>query len=98
MKTLSISRTVIASVMFAASLSAAQASPFDFFFSVNKSNATGIATRLLSRSEDNSAKLSFVASPVYGERCVTKIGWCPIPPQPVGAPCMCGEVEGTTLQ
>ena len=25
--------------------------------------------------------------PAFGARCVTDIGWCPISPQPVGAPC-----------
>lgn len=34
----------------------------------------------------------------YGQRCVTSVGWCPIDPQPVGSPCRCGDVEGTTLQ
>lgn len=38
------------------------------------------------------------ASPVYGERCVTKIGSCTILPQPVGSPCQCGKIKGTTLQ
>ena len=36
--------------------------------------------------------------PVFGARCVTNIGWCPISPQPVGAPCTCGNVNGITMQ
>jgi len=39
-----------------------------------------------------------IAAPVYGERCVTRIGTCQILPQPVGSPCRCGDVTGTTLQ
>ena len=35
---------------------------------------------------------------VYGQRCVTPIGSCQIPQQPVGTPCACGSVQGTTYQ
>jgi hypothetical protein len=35
---------------------------------------------------------------VLGARCVTPVGWCPIAPQPVGAPCICGEASGITSQ
>ncbi|MEM7303241.1 MAG: hypothetical protein AAF468_19340 [Pseudomonadota bacterium] len=34
----------------------------------------------------------------FGSRCVTNRGWCPIQPQPVGSPCYCGELKGSTQQ
>ena len=70
-----------------------------YFPHCGNSHAVGAAALYLDgNAKAYSGSLLRVASPAYGERCVTKIGWCPIPAQPVGAPCRCGEVEGTTLQ
>ena len=58
-----------------------------------------IKALLLAKPAAKSAPGFFhAAAPVYGERCVTEIGFCEILPQPVGSPCMCGDVTGITLQ
>ena len=60
--------------------------------------ADGTVRERPARAPHSWAAPLLVQATVYGERCVTKIGWCPIAPQPVGSPCKCGDVTGTTLQ
>ena len=95
MATRSIRTVAVALLALAGSLSAAHAGGLDPQLSPSMSvwNSVLHAKGLTSR-----ARPIFAAQQVYGQRCVTQVGWCPIDPQPVGSPCRCGDVEGTTLQ
>jgi hypothetical protein len=42
---------------------------------------------------DNQTRLADVWSP----RCATPVGICFVAPQPVGSPCLCGNVGGTII-
>ena len=42
---------------------------------------------------DDHTRLADILSP----RCATPVGVCLVPPQPVGSPCLCGEIAGTVI-
>ena len=89
-----IRNSAMALAILAAGVSGASAAEFSFRqsgYSVwNMSEAL--------RGPGRAGAFVFKVEQVMGQRCVTRVGWCPVDPQPVGTECRCGNVEGTPLQ
>jgi hypothetical protein len=64
-------------------------------YTVSTASGDLLSTQGVLMSGGNEA---FLVAEVLGARCVTPVGWCPIAPQPVGAPCVCGDTSGITSQ
>ena len=85
--------TVLVATAFLASVGAASAGSSSAFDA-----ARTLAVMKLNGFSHGGMLRATPVQQVYGQRCVTQVGWCPINPQPVGSPCRCGDVTGTTLQ